>query len=98
MGNVQSFHNKPHFYEMLLKLWTLKRANIGTLRRPPDENFHFDSESSVDSGVDDDLEEGKLIASDSRYYLENVFFWKLKNCSEKKFLKMNKIEWWKKLA
>ena len=48
----------------------MKRANIGTLRRPPDGNFHFDSESSVDSGVDDDLEEGKLIVSDSRYHLE----------------------------
>ena len=47
-----------------------KRANIGTLRRPPDENFHYDSESSVDSGVDDDLEEGKLIASDTRYFLK----------------------------
>ena len=58
---------------MILKLWTLKRANIRKLRRPPDENFHYDSESSVDSGVDDDLEEGKLIASDSRYYLEFFF-------------------------
>ena len=56
-----------YFYEQLSKLSALKRSNIGTLRRPQDENFHYDSESSVDSGVDDDLEEGKLIASDSRY-------------------------------